>query len=64
MYKSFRIGDIILARVISLGDSNSYLLSCAEHELGVVIAHSEAGLETLTRKKTKMAMHICNFQVK
>lgn len=40
--KSFRCGDVIIARVISLGDLNSYFLSCAENELGVVIAHSEA----------------------
>lgn len=33
----------MIARVISLGDTNSYLLSCAENELGVVIAYSEAG---------------------
>ncbi len=41
--KSFRSGDVIIARVISLGDTNSYALSCAENELGVVIAYSEAG---------------------
>jgi len=41
--KSFRCGDVIIARVISLGDTNSYALSCAENELGVVIAYSEAG---------------------
>lgn len=41
--KSFRCGDIIIARVISLGDTNSYFLSTAENELGVVIAYSEAG---------------------
>jgi hypothetical protein len=41
--KSFRCGDVIIARVISLGDTNSYFLSCAENELGVVIAYSEAG---------------------
>jgi exosome complex component CSL4 len=29
--------------VISLGDTNSYFLSCAENELGVVIAYSESG---------------------
>lgn len=29
--------------MISLGDTNSYFLSCAENELGVVIAYSEAG---------------------
>ncbi len=33
----------MIARVISLGDMNSYFLSCAENELGVVIAYSEAG---------------------
>ncbi len=48
--KSFRSGDVIIARVISLGDTNSYALSCAENELGVVIAYSEAG-EILQKKK-------------
>merc|ERR1739848_210115 len=42
MYKSFRPGDIILARVLSLGEASSgYLLSTAENELGVAIAKSE-----------------------
>jgi hypothetical protein len=41
--KSFRCGDVVIARVISLGDMNSYFLSCAENELGVVIAYSESG---------------------
>ncbi|XP_059174223.1 exosome complex component CSL4-like isoform X2 [Physella acuta] len=44
MYKSFRPGDIIIARVISLGDSQSYILSTAENELGVAIGLSEAGV--------------------
>ena len=44
MYRSFRPGDIALARVISLGDAQAgYLLTTAENELGVVIARSEAG---------------------
>ncbi|KAE8590619.1 hypothetical protein XENTR_v10018133 [Xenopus tropicalis] len=44
VYKSFRPGDIVMAKVISLGDIQSnYLLSTAENELGVVVAHSEAG---------------------
>ncbi|XP_054840192.1 exosome complex component CSL4 isoform X2 [Eublepharis macularius] len=43
VYKSFRPGDIVLAKVISLGDVQSnYLLTTAENELGVVVAHSEA----------------------
>ncbi|XP_070801561.1 exosome complex component CSL4 isoform X1 [Pituophis catenifer annectens] len=46
VYKSFRPGDIVLAKVISLGDAQSnYLLTTAENELGVVVAHSEAGLQ-------------------
>ncbi|CAB1344352.1 unnamed protein product, partial [Coregonus sp. 'balchen'] len=59
-YKSFRPGDIVLAKVISLGDVQSnYLLTTAENELGVVVAHSEAGgghyyccLPGLTPEKT------------
>ena len=39
----FRPGDIIRARVISLGDGNAYSLSTAENELGVMYAYSEAG---------------------
>ncbi|XP_062988579.1 exosome complex component CSL4 isoform X1 [Elgaria multicarinata webbii] len=46
VYKSFRPGDIVLAKVISLGDAQSnYLLTTAENELGVVVAHSEAGVQ-------------------
>ena len=41
MYESFRPGDIVLARVLSLGDSKSYFLSTAENELGVIYARSE-----------------------
>ncbi|KAG7486897.1 exosome complex component CSL4 [Solea senegalensis] len=45
-YKSFRPGDIVLAKVISLGDVQSnYLLTTAENELGVVVAHSETGVQ-------------------
>ncbi|XP_038678266.1 exosome complex component CSL4 [Scyliorhinus canicula] len=46
VYKCFRPGDIVLAKVISLGDAQSnYLLTTAENELGVVVAHSEAGAQ-------------------
>ncbi|XP_020852767.1 exosome complex component CSL4 isoform X2 [Phascolarctos cinereus] len=48
IYKSFRPGDIVLAKVISLGDAQSnYLLTTAENELGVVVAHSESGGSSL-----------------
>ncbi len=44
MHKCFRPGDIILARVQSFGDTQSYIVTTAENELGVVSAKSEAGL--------------------
>ncbi|KAK3746937.1 hypothetical protein RRG08_030347 [Elysia crispata] len=44
MHKCFRPGDIIAARVMSLGDAQSYLLTTAENELGVVSALSESGV--------------------
>jgi exosome complex component CSL4 len=37
---SFRPGDLILARIISLGDARRYILSTAEDNLGVVRASS------------------------
>ena len=56
MFKSFRPGDIILARVLSLGEASSgYLLSTAENELGVVIAKSEhSGLKMIPVSWTEM----------
>ncbi|CAM2712823.1 unnamed protein product [Rotaria socialis] len=39
----FRPDDIVLARIISLGDANAYLLSTAEENLGVIAARSAAG---------------------
>ncbi|XP_072037302.1 exosome complex component CSL4-like [Amphiura filiformis] len=44
MYKCVRPGDVVLAKVMSLGDAQSYLLTTAENELGVVLAQSEAGV--------------------
>lgn len=41
--ESFRIGDVVRAVVISLGDERSYYLSTAKNELGVVMATSEMG---------------------
>ena len=43
MFHSFRPGDLVRARVISLGEGNQYVLSTAENELGVFAAHSESG---------------------
>ena len=42
IYKSFRPGDIVLAKVLTL-HTQTYLLSTAENELGVVFAKSESG---------------------
>jgi exosome complex component CSL4 len=41
--ESFRPGDVVLATVLSLGDSRSYYLSTAKNELGVVYARSITG---------------------
>lgn len=41
--ESFRVGDVVRAVVISLGDERSYYLSTARNELGVVLATSERG---------------------
>lgn len=43
MYKSFRIGDIVRARVLSRGDKRSYYLSTDRNDLGVVLATSTTG---------------------
>lgn len=43
MNESFRVGDILRAAVISLGDERNYYVSTAGNEFGVVIAKSEAG---------------------
>lgn len=54
IYKSFRPGDVVLARVISLGDARSYLLSTAANELGVVHAESEDGHRLIPINWTEM----------
>ena len=43
VYRSFRPGDIVLARVLSLGDARAYYLTSSEPELGVVLARSSEG---------------------
>ncbi|ELT98810.1 hypothetical protein CAPTEDRAFT_21100 [Capitella teleta] len=68
VYKSFRPGDIILAKVLMIGEGLMYLLTTAENELGVVVATSEAGCsmvpvswcemqcpETMIRESRKVA---------
>ncbi|KAL8749688.1 MAG: hypothetical protein Q9184_006708 [Pyrenodesmia sp. 2 TL-2023] len=41
--EGFRVGDLIRAVVISLGDQSNYYLSTAKNELGVIMAKSENG---------------------
>lgn len=45
MFQCFRPGDVVLARVLSLGDARSYYLTTAENELGVSWAVSENGAQ-------------------
>ena len=55
MYNCFRPGDLVLARVISLGDPTAgYLLTTAENSLGVVIAKSEVGSTMVPVSWTEM----------
>ena len=42
--ESFRVGDIVRAVVISLGDERSYYCSTARNEYGVVLARSDGGV--------------------
>lgn len=41
--EGFRVGDLVRAIVISLGDQSNYYLSTAKNELGVIMAKSENG---------------------
>lgn len=43
MEDMFRVGDIVRASVISLGDQSFYYCSTAGNELGVIMARSEGG---------------------
>ncbi|KLJ11589.1 hypothetical protein EMPG_13225 [Blastomyces silverae] len=43
MDEMFRVGDIVRAVVISLGDQSFYYCSTARNELGVVMGRSEEG---------------------
>ncbi|EZA59417.1 Exosome complex component CSL4 [Ooceraea biroi] len=54
MYKSYRPGDIILARVLPMTEAHTYQLSTAENELGVAIAHSEEGVAMVPVSWTQM----------
>jgi len=54
LYKSFRPGDIILARVMPMTEAHTYQLSTAENELGVVVAHSEEGISLVPISWTEM----------
>lgn len=54
MYKSYRPGDIILARVLPMTEAHTYQLSTAENELGVVLAHSEDGVAMIPISWTQM----------
>ena len=43
MNEMFRVGDIIRAFIISLGDERNYYISTAGNDFGVVLARSEEG---------------------
>ena len=43
IHEAFRVGDVVRARVISVGDRQGYYLSTARNELGVLFAKGEGG---------------------
>lgn len=43
MNDMYRVGDVVRAAVISLGDERSYYVSTSGNDLGVVVARSEVG---------------------
>ncbi|KAI5293445.1 exosome 3'-_5 exonuclease subunit ski4 (Csl4) [Ascosphaera acerosa] len=43
MDEMFRVGDIVRAAVISMGDQSAYYVTTARNDLGVVMARSEEG---------------------
>ena len=46
VYDCFKVGDVIRARVMDLGDSSvGYLLRCDDNVLGVVLAKCECGAQ-------------------
>ncbi|CAG8697289.1 8060_t:CDS:2, partial [Acaulospora morrowiae] len=51
---SYRLGDIVRAKVISLGDARSYYLSTMENEYGVIYAQSLAGAAMIPISWTNM----------
>lgn len=52
---SFRPGDLVLAEVLSLGDSRSYFLGTARNELGVVHArHMASGVPMVAHSWQEM----------
>ena len=42
----FRPSDIILAKVIGLGENHSFLVTTADNELGVVVALNQSGISS------------------
>ncbi len=47
IFESFRPGDVVVAKIISLGDSRRYYCSTAENELGVIRAISSTSGEIM-----------------
>ncbi len=47
IWKCFRPSDIILAKVIGIGENHNFLLTTAQNELGVVVALNESGIQLI-----------------
>ncbi|XP_031197782.1 exosome complex component CSL4-like [Mastomys coucha] len=66
IYKSFQPGDIVLAKLISLGHAQSNdLLTTAENEVGVVVDFSESDVQMVPISWCEMqcpTIHTKEFQ--
>lgn len=54
IYRCFAPGDLVRARVLSLGDRHSYFLTTADNSLGVIEAMSAAGVPMVPVNWTEM----------
>lgn len=55
-------GDVIIGKVIGIGDNGRYLISIADKEFGVVIATSEAGATMIPVSWVEMMCPKTNFR--
>ena len=64
IYECYRPGDIVRAKIISLGDSRSYYLTTAGVHFGVISAKSEMGEQLVPMSWEKMKCPVTGLEEK